>query len=159
MRSGRLRSRGPESMRSSNPSRAQKGDLSDNDRMTYLVPRGILRSSRSASIEGLELIAIGRLIFIERRSRSDGWRWTRIMIVAHGIGESRSFIQLELSDGYEDTWKNSTIAVRSNRDRGAIEPRSWKFRRGITSTGSDGSRLLTSTTIDARSWPDRDAIV
>ena len=64
-----------------------------------------------------------------------------------------------LSDGYEDTWKNSTIAVQSNRDRGAIEPRSWKFRRGIAYTGSDGGRLLTSTTIDARSWRDRGAIV
>ena len=135
------------------------GDLSDVDRTTYHAPRGILRSSRSASIEGLELIAIGRLIFIERRSRSDGWRWTQIMIVAHGISESRSFIQLELSDGYEDTLKNSTITVRSNRDRGAIELRSWKFQRGIASTGSDGGRLLTSTTIDARSWPDRGAIV
>ena len=31
------------------------------------------------------------------------------------------------SDGYEDTWKNSTIAVRSNRDHGAIEPRSGNF--------------------------------
>ena len=66
MRSGRLRSRGPESTRSSNPSRAQKGDLSDDNRTTYLAPRGVLRSSRSASIEGLELIAIRRLIFIER---------------------------------------------------------------------------------------------
>ena len=64
-----------------------------------------------------------------------------------------------LSDGYEDTWKNSTIAVRSNRDRGAIERRSWKFRRGIASTGLNGGRLLTSTTIKARSWPDRGAIV
>ena len=49
-----------------------KGDLSEDNRTTYLAPRGILRSSRSASIEGLELIAIGRLIFIERQSRSDG---------------------------------------------------------------------------------------
>ena len=64
-----------------------------------------------------------------------------------------------LSDGYEDTWKNSTIAVQSNRDRGAIEPRSWKFRRGIVATESNGGRLLTSTTIDAQSWPARGAIV
>ena len=39
-----------------------------------------------------------------------------------------------LSDGCEDTWKNSTIAVRSNRDRGAIEPRSWSIGCGINST-------------------------
>ena len=38
------------------------------------------------------------------------------------------------SDGLEDSRKNSTIAVRSNRDRGAIEPRSWPFHRGINAT-------------------------
>ena len=31
------------------------------------------------------------------------------------------------SDGAEGSWKHSMIAVRSNRDRGAIEPRSWLF--------------------------------
>ena len=59
------------------------------------------------------------------------------------------------SNGDERSWKNSTIAARSNRDRGVIEPRSWKFHCGIASTGSDGGRLLTRTTIDSRSWPNR----
>ena len=124
MRSGRLRSRGPESTRSSNPSRAKKGDLSDYNRTTYLAPRGILISSRSASIEGLELIAIRRLIFIERRSRSDGWRRTRIVIAAHGIGESRSFIQLEPIGRF-------TGFVEELHDCGPIEPRSWHDRAAI----------------------------
>ena len=35
------------------------------------------------------------------------------------------------SDGEEVSWKNSTIAVRSNRDRGAIKLRSWNFRHGL----------------------------
>ena len=44
-------------------------------------------------------------------------------------------------------------------DRGLIEPRSWSVRRGITSTGSDGDLWRIKTTIDARSWPDRGAIM
>ena len=35
------------------------------------------------------------------------------------------------SDGVEGLWKNSTIAVRSSRDRGAIEPRSRLDKAGI----------------------------
>ena len=38
------------------------------------------------------------------------------------------------SDGPDALWKNSSIAVRSNRDRGTIEPRSWSVRGGINST-------------------------
>ena len=41
-----------------------------------------------------------------------------------------------LSDGYEDMGKNSTIAVRSNRDRGVIEPRSRSICCGINSTSA-----------------------
>ena len=63
------------------------------------------------------------------------------------------------SDDFKGSWKNSTIAVRSNRDRGAIEPRSWSCRRGIASTGSDGGQLRSRITIDAQSWPDRRTIV
>ena len=59
------------------------------------------------------------------------------------------------SDGPDVSWKNSTIAVRLNCDRGAMEPRSWSVRRGIASTGSDGDIWRIKTTIDTRSWPDR----
>ena len=38
------------------------------------------------------------------------------------------------SDGGECSRKNSTITAWSNRDRGAIEPRSWILRRGIKAT-------------------------
>ena len=44
-------------------------------------------------------------------------------------------------------------------DRGAIEPRSYSFRRGFISTRSDSSRPRSRTTIDGRSWPDRGPIV
>ena len=63
------------------------------------------------------------------------------------------------SDGREASWKNSTIAVRSNRDRGAIEPRSGSLREAIVSKRSENDRRLTRTSIEARSWPDRGPIV
>ena len=47
------------------------------------------------------------------------------------------------SDGSEVSWKNSTIAVRSNRDRGMIEPRSASFRGGIASRQLDADRRMT----------------
>ena len=92
--------------------------------------------------------------------RSDGWRWTLLMITTYGIGRIAIVHSPEApSDGREDSWKNSTIAVRSNRDRGAIEPRLWIFHRGITSTRSHGDRVRPRIMIDTRSWPDRGAIV
>ena len=56
-------------------------------------------------------------------------------------------------------WKNSTIAAQSNRDRGAIEPRSLLLHSGITSTRLDGVRRVTRTSIMARSRRDRGMIV
>ena len=44
-------------------------------------------------------------------------------------------------------------------DRGPIEQRSHAFRRGIDSTRADDDRWSSKITIDARSWPDRSAIV
>ena len=99
-----------------------------------------------------------RSIIIKRRSRdcdqtaSSGAAWNSL--ARQILISSRS-----PSDGGEDSWKNSTIAVRSNRDRGAIEPRSWVFRRGIISIGSDSDRLSSGIMIDTRSWPDRGPIV
>ena len=53
--------------------------LSDVDRKALRTPRGIPRSGGSLSTEGFgRMITIGRLIFVERRSQSDGWRETRI---------------------------------------------------------------------------------
>ena len=70
------------------------------------------------------------------------------------------------SDGVGDAWKNSTIAARSSRDRGAIEPRSLLLQRGIKVasllidlTGVVEASMPRSTPdrglIVARSWHDR----
>ena len=62
------------------------------------------------------------------------------------------------SDGVGDAWKNSTIAARSNRDRGAIEPQSLHLQHGIRAV----SLLIDLTgVVEAsmpRSWPDRGLI-
>ena len=62
------------------------------------------------------------------------------------------------SDGVEELWKNSTIAVRSSRDRAAIEPRLGSIRGGITAIRVEGNRRTTRTTIVARSWRDHGPI-
>ena len=64
-----------------------------------------------------------------------------------------------LSDGCEDTWKNSTIAVRSNRDRGTIEPRSWSNCCGINSTRARRDFHDMCSEIDAQSTHDQATIV
>ena len=71
------------------------------------------------------------------------------------------------SDGPNDSWKNSTIAVRSNRDRGAIEPRvahhsSWKHlhdHRTVAVGASIPQSMHHRGPIAAWSWPDRGAIM
>ena len=68
-------------------------------------------------------------------------------MIVHSIGAS--------SDSSEVSSKNSTIAVRSNRDRGAIEPRSGSLFGGIASSRSDDDRRMTRTTIVAQSRRDR----
>ena len=84
---------------------------------------------------------------------SDSQRRIRLTIAAHGIrliaivhpaGAS--------SDGVGDAWKNTTIAVRSNHNRGAIEPRSWILPRGIYPTIIGRQFRSIWSTIDARSW-------
>ena len=85
------------------------------------------------------------------------------------------FIRLRSpSDGWESAWKKSKIVARSNRNRGAIEPRSWLLHGGITSTifrrqsledrDHDRSMIVARSwcnhgPIAARSWPDRGGIV
>ena len=59
------------------------------------------------------------------------------------------------SDGAHKTWKNP----RSRSNRALIKPRSQFFRWGIVSNQSVGDRRRIRTTIVARSWPDRGAIV
>ena len=69
------------------------------------------------------------------------------------------------SDGWEDSWKKSTIVVRSNRDHGAIEPRSLLLHRGINTTilPIPGAQFPLKTaseksSIEARSPRDRGLI-
>ena len=50
------------------------------------------------------------------------------------------------SDSSEVSWKNSTIAVRSNHDRGSIEQRSGSFIGRIASRQSDADRRTTKKT-------------
>ena len=63
------------------------------------------------------------------------------------------------SDDEEDSRKNPTIALRSNRNSGAIEPRWCVFHRGITSMIIRWRSLVDrdhdQLTIVARSWCDR----
>ena len=57
-----------------------------------------------------------------------------------------------LSDGCEDTWKNSTIAARSSRDRGA-------FAAESTPQGPDVIFVRMCSEIDAQSTHDQATIV
>ena len=89
-------------------------------------------------------------------------RWTLLMIGDYLIVRSRSSTHLKRSDDWEDSWKKSTIVVRSNCDRGAIEPRSSLFHRGINAT-IHGARFQLKmagekSTIEARSPHDRGPI-
>ena len=90
--------------------------LSGRDRSAYLTPHGDARSVGSSS-KGMPL----------DRDRT-----------VHSPDVS--------SDGSEVSWKNSTIALRSNRDRGTIEPRSGSFRGRIASRQSDANRRTTKKT-------------
>ena len=106
----------------------------------------------------------GALIIIKvepARSRSDG-QGEALFHSLHGDAWS---VRLP-SDGGEVLWKKSTTVVRSNCDRGAIEPGSWLFQRRIRATtfSMDGVRLdgiflRMNTMIDSQSWPNRGAIV
>ena len=62
-------------------------------------------------------------------------------------------------DGVGDAWKNSTTAARSNRDRGAIEPRSLHLQRGIKVAGLLIDLMGVVEASMPRSMPDRGPIV
>ena len=92
-------------------------------------------------------------------SHQHGW----IAIVRmRKVDRDRAIVTLQSpedrSDGVEGLWKNSTIAVQSNRDRGTIEPRSGSLHGGIAANRAGVDRRTTRTTIVARSWRDRGPI-
>ena len=58
-----------------------------------------------------------------------------LVIGEHRVDRDRTVHAFDISSDDPDTsWKNSTIAARSNRDCGAIDPRSKSERGGIAST-------------------------
>ena len=85
----------------------------DRHQTTYLAPRGNPKTFRSASN-------------LKTSDASNGCDCSQ-------TGDVRGAIWIggSSSDGTEGLWKNSTIAARSNRDRGAIEPRSRRDRAAI----------------------------
>ena len=87
---------------------------------------------------------------------SDGSGITLLMIGVHWI---KWITIVQTPEAWSDGVENSTIAVRSNRDRSAIEPRSGSFCGGIASRRSDADRRATKTMIVARSRRDRGPIV
>ena len=109
MWSRRLRSRGPESTRSSDPPRAQKEGLSDEDRTTYLAPRGNPRTSRLASNR--------RAIDLHQTTAAS---WSKSIEIRR--------LTWSTSDGAEMLWKNFAIKPRSRRDRAVITARSSRDR-------------------------------
>ena len=87
--------------------------LSDGDRSVNHSPRGVLRSAQFSS-------RFDRGIKLHRTAHG-----ISAIAIVHPVGSS--------SDGGGASWKNSTIAVRSNCDRGVIEPRSGNLRKAIVS--------------------------
>ena len=93
---------------------------------------------------------ISRTIFIGR------WitikRWTLLTIGRTGSGDrDRPLTRSAIG--------RSRRVVEELHDRGPIEPRSCIIHRGINTRSSDGICLRIWRRIDARSWPDRGAIV
>ena len=95
-------------------------NLSDRDRRAHRLPHGATRSARSSSHFDQRFIAIftdqtagGAL---SSRSRSDSHGEAR----SSSLREDTWSVRFQ-SDGVEDSWKNTTIAVRSNHDRSAFE--------------------------------------
>ena len=114
-------------------------DESHRDFGTSPAIRGGFQSVRS-SLDGHDLSRF-------RQSRDDVWMLRRASdphrmgIASDDVGEEHQDIDarnrnrpthLDMrSNDWEDSWKNSTIVVRSNRDRNAIQPRSQCDRAAI----------------------------
>ena len=122
--------------------------------------RDLLRSeapsgrSRSSAIGSIARTHCDRAISVRGPLSSShlGDAWTSL--------ERLIFIKSRApSDGQDNSQKNSTIAARSNRNRGAIEHRSWIFCHGIISTSIKWHSMRIEIKIYSRSWPDRGAIV
>ena len=162
--SGRWRSRGPKSTRSSIR------------HVCYIMfkwdagcaTRGIVRSVPSAS--QLDQGFIGRgfksdnLIFFSPWTAQDhaifiGWLRSFVILATHvEISQSQDLHRTAEKARGRTPWSRhdrTAIAVRLSRDRGSFSAESeWR-----SPTWSDGDQLMTRITIDARWWPDRGVIV
>ena len=108
----------------------------------------------------------GATIFINghiARSRSDGHDPSHLGDAWTNLERPISIKSRSPSDGQDDSRKNSTIVVRSNCDRGAIELRSRRDRAAIVDLSSRNHLHNHQTTFigesRSRSWPDRGSIV
>ena len=73
-----------------------RSDSCDQARSSSPSDGGCVELSSASNLHQIT-VAIGRSRSSSRSShQSDGWWWNHLTIVAHWIGESRSFIQLEL---------------------------------------------------------------
>ena len=93
----------------------------------------------------------------------DGWGshdLHRMAAIVRDLGDARGAITITSSpsNGGESSWKNSTIAARSNRDCGAIGPRSWLLQGGIGATILPLDRTAINWWPGSRSTHDRGAI-
>ena len=123
------------------------------------VPRGYSRCAPGSAV----LINLIKLCFFYiggGASHQRGW-------IAIGrtreVDRDLAIVTLQLpearSDGVEGLWKNSTIATRSSRDRGAIEPRSRGLGRENWADSFPIDRPVIEEALTPRSTPDRDPIV
>ena len=95
------------------------------------VPRGYSKCAPGSAVL-INLIKLCFALIGGGASHNRGW-------IAIGrtreVDRDLAIVTLQLpearSDGVEGLWKNSTIATRSSRDRGAIEPRSRSNQAAI----------------------------
>ena len=175
---GRVRSRGPESSRSSNPSRAKNGDLSNDDPMTYHAPRGNPRSSRSSSNrrpwdDRDHPICIGRprLFAITVTHVEQSWSADLHQTDAMGAPcRSRSnlpltatmkrnpslFLMIPGASDFNPTAQTGRGRTpRSRSDRTAIAARSSRDQRVYVVESPPFDRTAIDERRGPRSWPDR----
>ena len=114
------------------------------------------------------MIAIERLIFIEKRSRSDGWRGLKSSNVIYDRGirdpinpdRPLTWDAIGRRGGLvEELYDRGVIEPRSRRDRAAIAARSSRDRGYLGADLSPIDRPAIDEALTPRSTPDRDSIV
>ena len=85
----------------------------------------------------------------------------RMAAIVRDLFDARGAITIggSPSDGANTSWKNSTIAVRSNRDRAAIVARSIRDRTSFITESIHDRQMTFPGASGARSTPDHSPIV